>query len=127
MTKPLDGVRIIDFTHVQAGPACTQLLGFYGADVIKVERPGSGDVTRSQLRDVPGADALYFTMLNGNKRSLTLDTKTPEGKEVLEAMIKTSDVLVENFGPGALDRMGFSWERVTSPDPGRSTLMTSAP
>jgi formyl-CoA transferase len=117
MTMPLEGVRIIDFTHVQAGPACTQLLGFYGADVIKVERPGSGDVTRSQLRDVPGADALYFTMLNGNKRSLTLDTKTQEGKEVLEAMIKTSDVLVENFGPGALDRMGFSWERIQELNP----------
>src|SRR5712664_3130128 len=117
MTMPLEGVRIIDFTHVQAGPACTQLLGFYGADVIKVERPGSGDVTRSQLRDVPGADALYFTMLNGNKRSLTLDTKTQEGKEVLEAMIKTSDVLVENFGPGALDRMGFTWERILELNP----------
>src|ERR1700694_1837074 len=117
MTKPLEGVRIIDFTHVQAGPACTQLLGFYGADVIKVERPGSGDVTRAQLRDIPGADALYFTMLNGNKRSLTLDTKTAEGKEVLEKMIKTSDVLVENFGPGALDRMGFSWERIQALNP----------
>ena len=117
MTKPLDGIRIIDFTHVQAGPACTQLLGFYGADVIKVERPGSGDVTRSQLRDVPGADALYFTKLNGNKRSLTLDTKTPEGKEVLEKMIKVSDVMVENFGPGALDRMGFSWKRIQELNP----------
>ncbi|AWW45761.1 formyl-CoA transferase [Polynucleobacter paneuropaeus] len=117
MTKPLDGIRIIDFTHVQAGPACTQLLGFYGADVIKVERPGSGDVTRSQLRDIPGADALYFTMLNGNKRSLTLDTKTPEGKEVLEKMIKASDVMVENFGPGALDRMGFSWKRIQELNP----------
>lgn len=117
MTKPLDGIRIIDFTHVQAGPACTQLLGFYGADVIKVERPGAGDVTRSQLRDIPGADALYFTMLNGNKRSLTLDTKTPEGKEVLEKMIKVSDVMVENFGPGALDRMGFSWRRIQELNP----------
>ncbi len=117
MTKPLDGIRIIDFTHVQAGPACTQLLAWYGADVIKVERPGSGDVTRSQLRDVPGADALYFTMLNGNKRSLTLDTKTQEGKEVLEKMIKTSDVMVENFGPGALDRMGFSWARIQELNP----------
>lgn len=117
MTKPLDGIRIIDFTHVQAGPACTQLLGFYGADVIKVERPGAGDVTRSQLRDIPGADALYFTMLNGNKRSLTLDTKTPEGKEVLEKMIKVSDVMVENFGPGALDRMGFSWKRIQELNP----------
>ena len=117
MTKPLDGIRIIDFTHVQAGPACTQLLAWYGADVIKVERPGAGDVTRSQLRDIPGADALYFTMLNGNKRSLTLDTKTPEGKEVLEKMIKTSDVMVENFGPGALDRMGFSWKRIQELNP----------
>jgi formyl-CoA transferase len=117
MTLPLEGIRIIDFTHVQAGPACTQLLAFYGADVIKVERPGSGDVTRSQLRDIPGADALYFTMLNGNKRSLTLDTKVKEGKEVLEKMIKTSDVLVENFGPGALDRMGFSWERIQELNP----------
>ena len=117
MTKPLDGIRIIDFTHVQAGPACTQLLAWYGADVIKVERPGAGDVTRSQLRDVPGADALYFTMLNGNKRSLTLDTKTQEGKEVLERMIKVSDVMVENFGPGALDRMGFSWKRIQELNP----------
>ncbi|MBU3614497.1 formyl-CoA transferase [Polynucleobacter sp. Latsch14-2] len=117
MTKPLDGIRIIDFTHVQAGPACTQLLAWYGADVIKVERPGSGDVTRSQLRDIPGADALYFTMLNGNKRSLTLDTKTQEGKEVLEKMIKASDVMVENFGPGALDRMGFSWARIQELNP----------
>src|SRR5271167_3406864 len=117
MTMPLEGIRIIDFTHVQAGPACTQLLGFYGADVIKVERPGAGDVTRSQLRHVEGADALYFTMLNSNKRSLTLDTKTPQGKEVLEKLIKESDVLVENFGPGALDRMGFTWEYIQSLNP----------
>ena len=63
MTKALEGIKIIDFTHVQAGPACTQLLAWFGADVIKVERPGSGDVTRNQLRDIPDADALYFTML----------------------------------------------------------------
>ena len=100
MTKPLEGIKIIDFTHVQAGPACTQLLAWFGADVIKVERPGSGDVTRTQLRDIPDVDALYFTMLNSNKKSLTLDTKKPEGKEVLEKLIKESDVLVENFGPG---------------------------
>ncbi|HEY8127959.1 MAG TPA: formyl-CoA transferase, partial [Hyphomicrobium sp.] len=117
MTKALDGIKIIDFTHVQAGPACTQLLAWFGADVIKVERPGSGDVTRSQLRDIPEADALYFTMLNSNKRSLTLDTKKPEGKEVLEKLIKTSDVMVENFGPGALDRMGFSWKRILELNP----------
>jgi formyl-CoA transferase len=116
--KPLEGIKIIDFTHVQAGPACTQLLAWFGADVIKVERPGAGDVTRSQLRDIPGADALYFTMLNSNKRSLTLDTKTPQGKEVLEKLIKESDVMVENFGPGALDRMGFSWAHIQSLNPG---------
>jgi formyl-CoA transferase len=117
MTKALDGIKIIDFTHVQAGPACTQLLAWFGADVIKVERPGSGDVTRAQLRDIPDADALYFTMLNSNKRSLTLDTKTADGKEVLEKLIRVSDVMVENFGPGALDRMGFTWERITELNP----------
>ena len=117
MSKALEGIKIIDFTHVQAGPACTQLLAWFGADVIKVERPGSGDVTRSQLRDIPNVDALYFTMLNSNKRSLTLDTKKPEGKEVLEKLIKVSDVMVENFGPGALDRMGFTWERIMELNP----------
>lgn len=115
--KALEGIRIIDFTHVQAGPACTQLLAWFGADVIKVERPGAGDVTRNQLRDIPDADALYFTQLNGNKRSLTLDTKTPEGKEVLERLIKVSDVMVENFAPGALDRMGFTWEHIMELNP----------
>jgi formyl-CoA transferase len=118
MTKPLEGIKIIDFTHVQAGPACTQLLAWFGADVIKVERPGAGDVTRSQLRHVKDADALYFTMLNSNKRSLTLDTKTAQGKEVLTKLIQESDVLVENFGPGALDRMGFSWENIQKINPG---------
>ena len=117
MTKALDDIKIIDFTHVQAGPACTQMLAWFGADVIKVERPGSGDVTRSQLRDIPDVDALYFTQLNSNKRSLTLDTKTQEGKEILEKLIKVSDVMVENFGPGALDRMGFTWERILELNP----------
>ncbi len=117
MIKALDDIKIIDFTHVQAGPACTQMLAWFGADVIKVERPGSGDVTRSQLRDIPDVDALYFTQLNGNKRSLTLDTKTAEGKEVLEKLIKVSDVMVENFGPGALDRMGFTWKRIMELNP----------
>ena len=115
---PLKGIKIIDFTHVQAGPACTQLLAWFGADVIKLERPGAGDVTRSQLRDMPNADALYFTMLNSNKRSLTLNTKAPEGKAVLEKLIRESDVMVENFGPGALDRMGFTWERIQELNPG---------
>src|SRR5215212_9719463 len=102
MSKALDGVRILDFTHVQSGPTCTQLLAWFGADVIKVERPGTGDITRGQLRDVPNADSLYFTMLNHNKRSITLDTKNKKGKEVLEALIKTCDVLVENFAPRML-------------------------
>lgn len=115
--KALEGVRILDFTHVQSGPTCTQLLAWLGADVIKVERPGVGDATRKQLVDVPGADSLYFTMLNHNKRSLTLNTKTPEGKGVLERLIRECDVLVENFAPGALDRMGFGWERVQELNP----------
>jgi formyl-CoA transferase len=117
MSKALDHIKILDFTHVQSGPTCTQLLAWMGADVIKVERPGVGDATRKQLIDVEGADSLYFTMLNHNKRSLTLNTKDESGKEVLERLIKTCDVLVENFAPGALDRMGFSWERIQELNP----------
>ena len=117
MSKPLDHIKILDFTHVQSGPTCTQLLAWMGADVIKVERPGVGDATRKQLIDVEGADSLYFTMLNHNKRSLTLNTKAESGKEVLERLVKTCDVLVENFAPGALDRMGFSWERIQELNP----------
>lgn len=117
MSKALDGVRILDFTHVQSGPTCTQLLAWFGADVIKVERAGEGDATRGQLRDIPDVDSLYFTMLNHNKRSITLDTKTPKGKEVLEKLIKQCDVLVENFAPGALDRMGFTWLRIQELNP----------
>ncbi|CAN7431865.1 formyl-CoA transferase [Duganella sp. LjRoot269] len=117
MSKALDGVRVLDFTHVQSGPTCTQLLAWFGADVIKVERAGEGDATRGQLRDIPGVDSLYFTMLNHNKRSITLDTKKAMGKQVLETLIKDCDVLVENFAPGALDRMGFSWERIQELNP----------
>jgi formyl-CoA transferase len=117
MSKALDGVRILDFTHVQSGPTCTQLLAWFGADVIKIERPGTGDITRGQLRDIPNVDSLYFTMLNHNKRSITLDAKHPKGKEVLEALVKHCDVLVENFAPGVLDRIGFSWERIQELNP----------
>ncbi|MFM0200845.1 formyl-CoA transferase [Paraburkholderia fungorum] len=117
MSKALDGVRILDFTHVQSGPTCTQLLAWFGADVIKVERAGAGDITREQLRDIPDVDSLYFTMLNHNKRSITIDTKNPEGKQVLETLIQQCDVLVENFAPGALDRMGFTWERIQELNP----------
>lgn len=115
--KALEGIKILDFTHVQSGPTCTQLLAWFGADVIKVERPGVGDATRKQLVDVPGADSLYFTMLNHNKRSIELNSKNETGKEVLTRLIETCDVLVENFAPGALDRMGFSWERIQEINP----------
>ena len=100
MGKALDGVRILDFTHVQSGPTCTQLLAWLGADVIKVERPGIGDITRGQLRDMPNVDSLYFTMLNHNKRSITLDTKNPKGKEVLEALINALRRAGGEFRPG---------------------------
>ena len=117
MSKALEGIKILDFTHVQSGPTCTQLLAWFGADVIKVERPGVGDATRGQLRDIPDVDSLYFTMLNHNKRSIELNTKDETGKEVLIRLIKTCDVLVENFAPGALDRMGFTWERIQELNP----------
>src|SRR5579863_7266586 len=110
--RALQGVKVLDFTHVQSGPTCTQLLAYMGADVIKVERPGAGDVTRGQLRDVKGADSLYFTMLNGSKRSVTIDSKNSKGKEILDRLVKYCDVLVENFAPGALDRMGLTWDYI---------------
>ena len=115
--KALEGVRILDMTHVQSGPTCTQLLAWFGADVIKVERPGVGDITRGQLQDIEGADSLYFTMLNSNKRSITLNTKSDKGKEIFEGLIKACDVMVENFAPGAIDRMGFPWERIQELNP----------
>ena len=117
MGQALEGVRILDFTHVQSGPTCTQLLAWFGADVIKVEKPGVGDITRTQLRDIPNVDSLYFTMLNHNKRSITLDTKNKAGKAVLEELVRSCDVLVENFAPGVLDRMGFSWARIQELNP----------
>ncbi|MFI6474167.1 formyl-CoA transferase [Streptomyces sp. NPDC050516] len=115
-SKALEGVRVLDMTHVQSGPSATQLLGWLGADVVKLEAP-TGDITRGQLRDLPGVDSLYFTMLNCNKRSITLNTKTPRGKEILTELIRRSDVMVENFGPGAVDRMGFTWERIQEINP----------
>jgi formyl-CoA transferase len=117
MSKALDGVRILDFTHVQSGPTCTQLLAWFGADVIKVERPGVGDITRGQLQDKKGVDSLYFTMLNHNKRSIEIDGRHKVGKEVLEGLVKSCDVMVENFAPGALDRMGFTWARIQELNP----------
>ena len=115
--KALEGIKILDFTHVQSGPTCTQLLAWFGADVIKVERPGVGDATRGQLRDIPDVDSLYFTMLNHNKRSVTLNSKSEKGKEILTKLIEECDVMVENFAPGALDRMGFPWEQIQKINP----------
>ncbi len=117
MAKALDGIKILDMTHVQSGPTCTQLLAWFGADVLKIERPGVGDATRGQLRDIPDADSLSFTMLNHNKRSLTLNTKNELGKQIFTRLLEECDVIVENFAPGALDRMGFSWERIQEINP----------
>ncbi|MER5984524.1 formyl-CoA transferase [Streptomyces sp. NPDC001787] len=116
MTKALEGVRVLDMTHVQSGPSATQLLAWLGADVVKLEAPG-GDITRRQLRDLPDVDSLYFTMLNCNKRSITLNTKSERGREILAELVRRSDVMVENFGPGAVDRMGFTWERIREINP----------
>ena len=114
--KALSGIRILDMTHVQAGPTSSQLMGFLGADVIKLESP-VGDATRGQLRDIPEADSLYFTMLNCNKRSITVNLKNDKGKEIFTRLIETCDVLMENFGPGVLDRLGFGWETVHEINP----------
>ena len=114
--EALKGFRILDMTHVQAGPTASQLLAWMGADVIKFEPP-QGDATRGQLRDVPNADSLYFTMLNCNKRSITVNMKTPEGKQVFTDLLQICDVIMENFGPGVLDRFGFTWERIHEINP----------
>ena len=114
--EALKDVRILDMTHVQAGPTCSQLLAWMGADVIKFEPP-QGDATRGQLRDVPGADSLYFTMLNCNKRSITVNMKSPQGKEVFIDLLKKCDIVMENFGPGVLDRLGFTWEKIHQINP----------
>ena len=114
---PLAGIKVIDFTGVQAGPSCTQMLAWFGADVLKVERTSGGDVTRNQLRDDPSLDALYFTMLNSNKRSLAINTKTPEGRKVMEQLIRGADILVENMAPGAMDRMGLGWDVISEWNP----------
>ena len=114
----LSGVRVLDMTHVQAGPTSSQLLAWMGADVIKFEPPGTGDITRQQLRHVKDQDSLYFTMLNANKRSITVNMKSKSGCEAFEALIKKCDVMMENFGPGVLDRFGYSFERIQEINPG---------
>jgi formyl-CoA transferase len=114
--EALKGVRILDMTHVQAGPTCSQLLAWMGADVIKFENP-QGDATRGQLRDVPNADSLYFTMLNCNKRSITVNMKTEQGKQVFVELLQKCHIVMENFGPGVLDRFGFPWEKIRAINP----------
>ena len=114
--EALKDVRILDMTHVQAGPTCSQLLAWMGADVIKFEPP-QGDATRGQLRDVPNADSLYFTMLNCNKRSITVNMKSAEGKAVFVDLLKKCDIMMENFGPGVLERLGFTWEKIHEINP----------
>ena len=112
MTAPLEGIRVIDWTQVQSGPSCTQMLAWLGADVIKIERKGLGDPTRTELLDYPDMDSLYYLQLNCNKRSIELDMKTSEGKEILTRLLETADIFVENLHPGAVDKLGFSWEEV---------------
>src|SRR5712692_4621772 len=117
MSQALKGIRIIDMTHNQAGPACAQILAFLGADVIKLEEPKIGEVARRNMRDKPGSDSLFFLLFNANKKSLTLNLKSPRGKELFAKLIAQSDVLLENFGPGALDRLGFGWDKLHQINP----------
>jgi formyl-CoA transferase len=117
MSQALKGIRVIDMTHNQAGPACAQILGFLGADVIKLEEPKGGDVARTNMRDIKDSDSLFFLILNANKRSLTLNLKTEEGKDLFRKVIAESDVLLENFGPGALDRLGLGYDALSKLNP----------
>ena len=112
MSQALTGIRVVDLTNNQAGPSCGQILAWLGADVVKVEEPGKGDVARTTLKDRPDADSLFFLSFNANKRSLTLNLKDERAKEVFRKLLKTADVLLENFGPGVMDRLGFGYPAV---------------
>ena len=116
-TAPLQGIKVVDFTNVQSGPSCTQLLAWLGAEVIKIERPGTGDATRNELQFMAGEPSYYFLQLNSNKKSLTLDAATPDGKEILTKLLKEADIFVENLHPGAMDKLGFSWDVVHQLNP----------
>ena len=115
--RPLEGIRILDLTRVLSGPYCTMLLGDLGAEVIKVERPGEGDDTRAFAPPFQGDQAAYFLSINRNKKSITLDMKSEQGKEILWRLLDLSDVLVENFRPGAMERLGFGYEVVSDRRP----------
>src|SRR5882762_3126862 len=112
MGNALAGIRVVDLTNNQAGPSCGQMLAWLGADVIKVEEPGKGDPARHTLKDRPDADSLFYLSFNANKRSLTLNLKNPGAKDVFRTLLKTGDVLLENFGPGVLERLGFGYAAV---------------
>ncbi len=116
-TAPLQGIKVIDFTEVQSGPSCTQMLAWLGAEVIKIERPGVGDATRTELQFDSDCPSYYFLQLNSDKKSLALNAKTPDGKEILTNLIKTADVFVENLHPGAMDKLGFNWDTVHKINP----------
>lgn len=116
-TAPLQGIKVVDFTNVQSGPSCTQLLAWLGAEVIKIERPGTGDATRDELQFMPGEPSYYFLQLNSDKKSLALDAATADGREILTRLIKEADIFIENLHPGAMDKLGFSWEVVHKINP----------
>ena len=116
-TAPLKGIKVVDFTEVQSGPSCTQMLAWLGADVIKIERPGVGDATRKELQFNPDLPSYYFLQLNSDKKSLSLDAKTADGKAILTKLIKECDIFVENLHPGAMDKLGFGWEEVHKLNP----------
>ncbi len=116
-TAPLQGIKVIDFTEVQSGPSCTQLLAWLGAEVIKIERPGVGDATRNELQFDPNQPSYYYLQLNSSKKSLSLNAKTLDGKEILTKLIQECDIFVENLHPGAMDHLGFSWENVHKINP----------
>src|SRR5438105_8846372 len=110
MGNALAGIRVVDLTNNQAGPSCGQMLAWLGADVIKVEEPGKGDPARNVLKDRPDADSLFYLSFNGNKRSLTLNLKHPGGQDVFRKLLGSADVLLENFGPGVIERLGFGYD-----------------
>jgi formyl-CoA transferase len=117
MGQALTGIRVVDLTNNQAGPSCGQMLAWLGADVIKVEEPERGDAARHVLRDRADSDSLFFLSFNGNKRSLPLNLKHPRGKDVFRALLKTADVLLENFGPGVIERLGFGYPELRELNP----------
>ena len=116
-TAPLQGIKVVDFTEVQSGPSCTQMLAWLGAEVIKIERPGVGDATRKELQFDPDEPSYYFLQLNSDKKSLALNAKTPRGKEILTKLIRQCDIFVENLHPGAMEKLGFGWDAVHQLNP----------